>query len=358
MLLLFHSSSSSFLVLSPFLLLLFIISFPSRITPHPLVPLPSGIILHGGGSGDTDFQPYAAFLQTNAPSFYMTYLGIDSLNSTLPNQINPWFTTLNTTLLSYANDNVTGYDYYLLPQIGLALPQKDRLELIANGSFDNALKAFVVGMEALNRPAYVRIGYENNGPWNSYPSQAYKDSYKRIVQFIRNSTLLSRTIANVWDITCDEPNNYADWYPGDAIVDWWGVNVYSHDSAPQAKCVTDFLDKARSSKFPVLFGEVSPRGYYTNKSSTWNDWFQPYFSLLSEYKDVVRASSYINRNWEAHSNYKGWGDSRIETSGANISGVQGNYVEYISNQHSSKDGVVWFNRNNFTTVMQTLGLIN
>lgn len=158
-----------------------------------------GIVLHGGGSGDEDFRPYASYMAAAAPSVYMTYLGVDSLNNTANGTVASWFTDFNSTLHSYGSDD----EYYLVPQIGLALPHDGKEERIANGSLDNALFALVTGLRALNRPVYLRIGYEFNGPWNGYKPTSYKAAFRRIVQFLRADALVGAQTAAVWDATCD-----------------------------------------------------------------------------------------------------------------------------------------------------------
>ncbi|MEC8779201.1 MAG: glycoside hydrolase family 3 N-terminal domain-containing protein, partial [Verrucomicrobiota bacterium] len=47
----------------------------------------------------------------------------------------------------------------------------------------------------------------------------------------------------------------------------------------------------------------------------WDTWFQQFFTHIEENKDVVRAVSYINANWEGQDMWKGekWGQTRLET---------------------------------------------
>ena len=49
-------------------------------------------------------------------------------------------------------------------------------------------------------------------------------------------------MASVWDYSCDAAGKKAqDWYPGDDVVDWWGVNIFSGSSAPDSSCVKAFV---------------------------------------------------------------------------------------------------------------------
>lgn len=302
-----------------------------------------GIILHGGGSGDGDFDLYIAYMNGTSPSVFMTYLGLDSLNQTAEGQVAKWFSDLNSTLASYGNAS----DWYVIPQLGLSLPHHGQEKEIGEGKLDPALRALVTGLRWLARPVFMRIGYEFNGPWNAYHSDSYKAAYKRIVQFIRADNVTAALVANIWDRTCDDTNDDKPFYPGDDIVDWWGINIYSDHSQPGNKdCVQPFLDRAKDAGFPVALGEVTPRGKYTDKGSTWDEWFAPYFDMLKA-NPHIKLTSYINRNWEKHGGYKGWGDSLI---GDGVSdGLAAKYYSAMSEEQ-------WINKVNQTTMWSVLGL--
>lgn len=94
---------------------------------------------------------------------------------------------------------------------------------------------FLDGLQALAIPAYVRIGYEFNGSgWNGYLPASYKTAFQRITNMIRARGL---EVATVWDCSADGDANFMDYYPGDAYVNWWGINVF------QASHFTDALGK-------------------------------------------------------------------------------------------------------------------
>ncbi len=279
-------------------------------------------------------------MNASAPIVVMDYLGVDSLNNTANNTVASWFHDFNATLLSYGSPD----EYFLVPQIGLALPHDGKESKIADGSYDQALRALTFGLAALQRPIFLRIGYEFNGPWNGYKPDSYKGAFQRIVQFLRTDPFLNKSLATVWDRTCDELNNAQDWYPGDEYVDWYGVNIYSDHSAPgDTGCVAPFIKSAKDKGFPVALGEVAPRGLYCNKSDTWGKWFEPYFHLFDE-GSPVKLTSYIDRDWEKNPSYKGWGDSR----------VQGTAL--ASNYTAKMSGKNWLNKANQTVVEQILGL--
>jgi hypothetical protein len=350
---------------------------PAAFARHRLEPATPGAILHGGGSGEADFQPYAAYMGALAPSLYMVYIGLSSLNATPPGAVAKDFLDLNATLTAYG-DAAT---YFLVPQIGLALPHGADLKKVGQGEVDAGIAALVTGLAALARPAFVRIGYEFNGMgWNDYSPGDYVAAWRRIATAVRaGGAAVNASTALVWDRTCDDTNDDKPWWPGDDdMVDWFGVNIYSSHSAPgDTGCVAPFLADAASRGFPVMLGEVAPRGKTTADAGTWDSWFAPYFGTLlgldgagdgaegagdgatasrpanvraaASAPHPVRAVSYINRNWDANPAYKGWGDSRVHTPAANASGVAARYVARMGNS-------AWVNKRGQADMLAALGL--
>ena len=56
----------------------------------------------------------------------------------------------------------------LRTQVGLHLPKGEDLAGVANGTYAAELAQLTEGLLALDRPAYVRVGFEFNGEWNGY----------------------------------------------------------------------------------------------------------------------------------------------------------------------------------------------
>jgi hypothetical protein len=100
-------------------------------------------------------------------------------------------------------------------------------------------------------------------------------------------------------------------------VDWWAVNIFSDrvgHAGPTDPHVVKFLEEACSRGFPVLLGEVTPRGYpVQDGQATWDAWYRPYFQLVHNASYCVRATSYINWNWTS-SLWPTWGDAEIQNS--------------------------------------------
>ena len=92
---------------------------------------------------------------------------------------------------------------------------------------------FVSGFETLERPIYLRIGYDFNGAWDEFNSSSYIASYKHITNALRANAFCNKYVATVWNYAADGGQSpdyvYKYWYPGDEYVDWWAVcSIYQN----------------------------------------------------------------------------------------------------------------------------------
>jgi len=347
---------------------------PGYIRPTRLLPV-DGSVLHGAGqmnvnddqgwftgyrNGDPDplnwpgkgpngttdvwgwlggFNPYSEFL-TNAtrPSVFMLYWA-----PTWPIEIyKPFFVNLTKILDTYDKEQYVGI------QVGLWFYGFDAD--VAAGKYDEQIDALVQGFAELQRPVWLRIGYEFNGGWTSFSPETFKAAWIRITNKLRANPVTNKTVANVWDYTADAPESPAGlvktWYPGDEYVDWWGVNIFSGVAAPDSQWVNSsqygFLQEAAKRNFPVMFGESTPR----QNPMKWDPWFSNYFRLIHDTSLTVRSFNYINWDWSKASPPPGmnWGNCRIEKSA-----VSSQYQAEMSKGH-------YFHARNKTAMWKGLGV--
>ncbi|WP_299550774.1 glycosyl hydrolase [Seonamhaeicola sp.] len=183
------------------------------------------------------------------------------------------------------------------------------------GFYDKGIKKYAAWAKSVNRPIYLRIGYEFDGPHNALEPAKYKRIYKRIVDILRKEG--ANNIAFIWHSYASRPyKDYklSDWYPGDAYVDWVGISVFGHaynaDFGPHCDTVLAF---ARQHKKPVMIAESNPiYGIDKDTTKAWDDWFVNYFSFI--YNKNIKAVSFINENWQ-NLNIPGiheWKDARLQ----------------------------------------------
>lgn len=286
---------------------------------------PRDKIINGAGQDLASYLNYWNVMHAQAkPLLYMTYVGLKDVTSN-------WTDGLKADLMSHPGK-------FQVPQIGLYMtvdgtPSAHYEQDVAAGLYDKQIEMFIDGLQSLAIPAYVRIGYEFNGvAWNGYVPATYKSAYIRITNMMRERGV---EVATVWDLAMDGVMNYMDYYPGDAYVDWWAINLFSasHFTDTNAK---NFMDNAGTHKKPVMIGETTPRNVgVLNGLQSWNQWFVPFFTFIHTYPEL-KAFSYIDWNWAQYSQWSTWGDARLEQNPV-VGGNFANELDSLQYLHASSE---------------------
>ena len=281
---------------------------------------PTGTVLHGAGQSDGEsFERYSSAMPAGArPLLFMSYV---DLRADLP----AYFARLKVQLDSLPQ--------FALPQIGLSL-NSDHADShyeasVAAGDDDARLAQLCIGLRSLGRPVFLRPGYEFNGPWNGYQPRSYAAAFRRIAAGVRSCD--AGNIAMVWDINAGAAKltsadtlpegvspevvmraRWAAFYPGDDVVDWWGINLFAADdltsSATQA-----FLTDAAHHRMPVMVAEsTSQHVPVSGGAEAVREWFAPYFGLIRA-TPGIKAFCYIDWEWGRYPQWADWGDDRVET---------------------------------------------
>jgi hypothetical protein len=189
------------------------------------------------------------------------------------------------------------------------------LEKAERGEYDAVVKQFSAWAKTVDRPIYLRIGYEFDGAHNELEPEAYVRVYRRIVDLMRAEG--ADNVAFVWhSYAAPTYRDYplSDWYPGDEYVDWVGISLfgqmYAADLNVEGDAVFDF---ARAHKKPVMVAEASPiHGIGKDNIEAWNSWFVNFLSLT--YRNNVKAISFINEDWQRVSiaGLSEWKDARLQ----------------------------------------------
>ncbi|MBU1983028.1 T9SS type A sorting domain-containing protein, partial [bacterium] len=123
------------------------------------------------------------------------------------------------------------------------------------------------------------------------------------------------------------------WYPGDDIVDWFGLDPFDVEhfdpDLPDTlrgeitrKGKTEaFLRFADERRKPVFLNELSARHVYIVPDSLdpghaqgqadWEYWFAPFFRFVRNHPNI-KGWNYINLDWTRYETYATWGDARLE----------------------------------------------
>lgn len=257
-----------------------------------------GLEGYSNGYADHFKTPAGVTLYTNlspgAESFGYYNKGLDGLTSKASWGAGDNFAQLYLTDQTYINAAIA---------IGLSLVDNERN--IAKGKHDHLIRQLALWIKETNRPVFLRIGYEFDGwSWNHYNKKQYLKSWKRIHSIFTDMNV--QNVAFVWQSKGTGSNQkiLEEWYPGDDIVDWC---AYSYFGNPD----TEMLTFARRHKKPVFIAEATPvletDGLYFDSDlkkdkiarRAWNNWFIPFFKIIEDNSDVVKAFSYINTDWSS-----------------------------------------------------------
>ncbi|MFP4353296.1 MAG: hypothetical protein ACLFTU_10745, partial [Puniceicoccaceae bacterium] len=305
------------MIRSSFLFILFAVALPAvwgDFTPRAhygaLLEPPDRVIHGAGQSEEISFANYVAAVGPERhPAMYNAYTGADKSAAEMRAKVGAWAEMLSR------------YPPGVAFQLGLSMKGDERA--IADGRHDAGLRALAEALHELDRPVFVRIGYEANGPWNKYSPKTYTPAFRHVADILHEA---SDRIAVVWCIIPIRADRIPAFYPGlgsydepvadDPYIDWWSIDLFEPkfinpaNKANYAKTV-DFLERAHAAGYPVMIGESTPQGVETGKGKeSWDRWFAHFFRLIRDYPGI-KAFIYINRNWEA-SWLPDWGEARIE----------------------------------------------
>jgi len=209
------------------------------------------------------------------------------------------------------------------------------LDQIAGGGRDANILALANACKSINRPIFIRFGYEFDGYHNAYPPDKYVAAYKYFVDEMHSQGV--ENVAYVWhswgvgayygqndypDYYPELPDsveiNQALWYPGDDYVDWVAMSVFGTgwgDLSSNA-VVQWLINFAEEHDKPVMLAETAAIKTSGQSNPDWvienTVWFDNVFSLIND-NNSVKAFTYINVDWEAANPSSTWGDTRIQS---------------------------------------------
>lgn len=254
-------------------------------------------VLHGAGQCHPEgVKAYASVLDGRDPVLFMDYYG---------------FKHDPAKYVGYFEKRLAEFPNYTALQLGVGMTQDGQPSThyehdVAAGLYDEQINQLFAELKRLDRPIYIRVGYECNGPWNGYEPEAFRKAFQHVTALMRESGL---NAATVWCVVPRDIDQAMAFYPGDEWVDWWAVDIFSPEQIPNSQ---PFIDEARRRSKPVMIGESTPRyvGVLEGEES-WKRWFEPYFALIRN-NPGVKAFCYINWNWAGYPRWGKWGDGRIE----------------------------------------------
>jgi len=210
------------------------------------------------------------------------------------------------------------------------------LPAINAGERDGSIARLAAVLQAHGVPVLLRVGYEFDLDWTAYEPGAYREAFRRIAEGVRSAG--ATHVQLVWQSAAPCGARYLQqpleaWYPGDEFVDWVAVSSFAMDSCYLAEVgrVADFSE-ARGK--PLFVAEAAPKNFDIGEltfsldgagredleaEQIWSRWFVPFLQLLESRREVIRAVSYINADWDTQWQFGPpyttagyWGDSRLQ----------------------------------------------
>ncbi len=252
------------------------------------------------GGLDSHSDGYVDSITTHIPAGVTTYTDIPNLGG-LKSQRNWGAGDINAQ--AYSQDETFDNAFVV---IGVYMV--NRLNGIKDGFFNSSIRQLAQWCKDQERPIFLRIGYEFEGPWNNYKASDFKAAWQQIVHVFDEEDV--RNVAYVWQSAGLNRSNIINWYPGDEYVNWVG---YSHfDGFNMGQSIRDFAEEHDK---PIMIAEATPRRQLKTGSpeTHWRSWFLPLFEGIYA-NNRIKALAYINADWESQSMWQGqgWGDSRVQ----------------------------------------------
>jgi hypothetical protein len=319
-----------------------------------------GKILHGAGQHQQSFDAYTAALgdPSIAPFVTKEYMAIwDRWPMLWLDQTITWSQLQNVYFQPFRDwmDAQQG----LMPEVSLEFSRYSGVfgdQLIPTGILDPVIVELAHIIRDFDAPCFVRPGFEP-GSTKYSPGTPYISSYRRIVDIFR-----AEGVDNAAYIWCAGPTggiNLATeglWFPGDAYVDWIGVDVFTPQSfepssgsgLPWADSLWTMLHLADCWKKPVMLSETSAviAGGLTDPSPAaaqayWDQWFGPVFDLIRT-EPRIKAFNYIDWDWPSEG-FPAWVDARIENNPTLVSMIADELSDprYLHRDSPDKFGRPW-----------------
>jgi beta-mannanase len=212
---------------------------------------------------------------------------------------------------------------------------------IGSGQYDSyiaawadQMKKWLAGPDGVlgtsdDRRAFIRLGHEMNGnwyPWTGNPS-AYISMWVRVHNAFEARGLGASYIQWAWIPNVGDVGNYTmeQYYPGNAYVDWVGVDGYNSYSTGVWKSPTDRFSGAMTrlhnlTTKPIMipeWGALSTTSTGVSVSAK-SQWISDFFSYVSSQPSIRLVSSYNRDSSTSHdwAVFGGWlGDQTFTASG-------------------------------------------
>lgn len=184
-----------------------------------------------------------------------------------------------------------------------------KLQDLTAGKLDWYLDDWIKGVKEFKDPIFIRLSHEMDGDWYPY-SEGYKKDPKRntaadwvaywkyVVDRFRKAGVTN--VAWVWCVNGDRSGgkDWPDYYPGDAYVDWLGIDVYSARNPKQV--FAEFVGMYGKTGKPIMlpeFGTGPDQSKYNTQFAGEAAWTKELFDVV-EAQPLVKAVCWFEHGKE------------------------------------------------------------
>jgi hypothetical protein len=142
------------------------------------------------------------------------------------------------------------------------------------------------GLNSVGRPVLVRIGYDFNSPGALYETSGYIGAFRHVTELFHREC---PDAATVWNPTAAgfSDSHYMKWYPGDDVVDWWGIDLVGGHDLSRGDTET-FIDEAVRHRKPLLI-DATARNLKSEAEAL--KWYAALFDFIRT-QPAVKAVSF------------------------------------------------------------------
>lgn len=201
------------------------------------------------------------------------------------------------------------------------------LEAIASGSYESYVTDFMQAAKDWGKPLFLRFAHEMNGNW--YPWDGFHNGgagsgperYKRAWIYIYNvkNRVGANNVYMVWcpnntNLPSEDWNNLAAYYPGDAYVEWVGMDGYNwgYGSWQNFDSIFNTIYQALTAltSKPLMIGEFASAEQGGSKAA----WITDAFSQIKDHYTKIKLFCWFNINKER--------DWRVDSSSASAAALK------------------------------------
>ncbi len=205
---------------------------------------------------------------------------------------------------------------------------------VANSTkYDAKLNDLADIFKKYKKPVMIRIGGEFNGPWKGYHPYEYPKAFRKIVNLFRAKGV--DNVAFIWAYMPAAPDDFDEknsggeykWFPGDDVIDWYGIDIYSPQEISGAiekngvltafGKTTKFMNMANAHHKPVIMAESGVAKLDITSSledgkADWDAFFKPLFAFMTT-NPQLKWFHFLNFDWTKDKYYlsSGWKNSDI-----------------------------------------------